>query len=133
MLRLSTGIAVAFTNDEMTRIPALLLTALIALTPVMGALCAEGCHERDVARDTRTVSGCEHGGDASTSSPVLTPAACSAAPTDLVLAGIRISDSALTASIGSAQLTAASDRLSVPDRYLQLQPAPAPSRAVLRI
>ena len=116
----------------MTRHTALLLIALMALTPVMGALCAEGCTEPEPPSAAQVASGCDHG-VVPAGSPVLTAAACSDERAEVVLAEVRTIDSALTASIGGTQITDAADRLPVPTGYLQHQPTPAGSQAVLRI
>ena len=132
MLGFSTGIAVAFCHCEMSRISPLLLAALLALTPVMGAVCAEGCHKPEVAGQVQVAAECEHG-DAPEGSPLLTDIACAAERADLVPAEIKATDSTLAPSPGPVQVAIAPARVAVLGRCLQYHPPPVSSGAVLRI
>jgi hypothetical protein len=116
----------------MSRIPPLLLAALLALTPVMGAVCAEGCHDPAVARQVQPAAGCEHD-VAEEGSPVLTGVACSPQRTDFVIAATKTTDLALTLSLGVTQIAMAPNRVPALERYLRDQPPPVSSQAVLRI
>lgn len=116
----------------MFRVPSLLLTALMALTPVMGALCAGGCDAPKLPSAAQVATSCEHR-DVRATAAVLAAAVCSAASADIVVAEIRTADAALTPSRYGAPNAAAPDCLPVPARYLDRQPAQASSPAVLRI
>ena len=131
MRRFRTGIAVAFTNGDMTRIPALLLTALIALAPVMGALCAGRCGQPEQEHTAQVAGRCEHS-DVLDGSAALTSASCSPARADLVLAEIRTTGPAPMLPIVITESVAA-DRFAVCVRCLDRQPPLTTSRAVLRI
>lgn len=116
----------------MSRISPLLLAALLALTPVLEAMCAEGCHRPQVARQLQVAAECEHR-DAPEGLPLLTDIACAADRADLVPAEIKTIDSTLAPSPGPVQVAIAPARVVVVGRCLQYHPPPVSSGAVLRI
>ena len=116
----------------MFRLPALLLAALMALTPVMGALCADGCGERGATTAAEPALSCAHG-QVPASSTALTAAECSTAPATVVAAEVRTPGSLAAPSI-SVTLTAAEPKpRAVVPFHLHYRFAPAPLQAVLRI
>lgn len=116
----------------MSRLPALLLAALMALTPVMGALCADGCGVRGATTAAEPALSCEHG-RVPAASTVLTAADCSTAPATFVAAEVRTPGPLAAPSI-SVTLTAAEPKpRAVAPFHLHHPFAPAPLHAVLRI
>lgn len=116
----------------MSRIPAILLSALIALTPVIGALCADGCINADATRLVEVIESCGHG-DVSKDSSALRAVACLSAQPDVAVAEARTIGPALAPS-GRVMNTARGPvRLPAHERYLHDQPPPVPAGLILRI
>ena len=109
-----------------------LLAVLLALTPVMGAICAKPCGEIGRARAAEAALTCEHA-DAAGNPPVLTAAACSSDGAEFVPAEIRNAAPAARLAMSVTQTTLVPHGLPALERYLRYQPPPAPSRTALRI
>lgn len=116
----------------MSRIPAILLSALVALTPVIEAVCADGCIEVNTARSVEVVETCGHG-DVPDNAPALSAAACVSSQAAFVVAEVRTIGFALASSASVTNTAREPVRLPAHDRYLHHQPPPAPAGLILRI
>lgn len=116
----------------MTRLTALLLLALLSLSPAMAAQCLEGCAQAELASAAQPATSCEHR-DVREPASVFAAAACPGAPASFVRVETRSFESALIPLIAVTQIAAAPVRLPIPERYLGHQPPTASSPAPLRI
>lgn len=129
------GIGVALLPAEMIRtirIPATLLAAVFALTPIAGALCADGCDAPEPARAVEVAPACGHR-DGAERAPVMRAAPCALDDAEAVLAEARAAGPAIAPPTVAPTRSANPPRVRAYERYLRHQP-PLPSAApTLRI
>lgn len=124
------GIPIALPPSGMPRIPAIVLSAILALTPVIGAVCADGC-AGETAR-MEVVPTCGHD-DTSANAPAMNAAACGVEGGEVALAEVRGAGLAPASSAGIATMAPEPHGRPEQNRYLQHQPPSPPARLTLRI
>ena len=126
------GIVVALPHVGMIRIPAVFLSAFLALTPIIGALCADGCIRPEAPRAVEVVPACGHG-DAGGSAPLLSTATCAFDEADVVPAQVRPVGPALAPPVAGSHVASEPRRIPAYETYLRYQPPPPPAGVTLRI
>jgi hypothetical protein len=116
----------------MTRVRALFLAALMALAPVMGAVCANACHDVAPPPAAQTTAACEHS-EARDTGPSLLAADCAADPAAFVAAGFRNSATDAHTPEAAPRFVWESRSVRSHERLLRLQSPPSLLSLALRI